>query len=656
MALLGHEATVEQVYFDIIFCVSQSKYEGVDMQKFKLANVLFETNPRSVNYPSLYCRATAPIIQSRATGLWTLCGPGSFDFATYFNSVSIAKWRKYTVMNDLYLHLELRGAPCKVWTSHAGYMSRAAEPSSTVFELTEGEDGWMILDTKVPVEEHDILVAFTIETEGELAIRNSYYYTEVEPSAIHAVELALSTTTFKKEDFILNNIALLKEAILESDELIASHFHMHVVDNGSTLDATALSTDKVTIYPNSNVGGSGGFAYGMIAALEQNPPATNVLLMDDDVAVSPESIIRTFNLLSLLKDEYKESFISGAMLNYDIGEDQWEDMGFMTDEGRFSPIKPPIRVTQLNDLLFNETFQGDKAWDTRKYAAWWYCCIPTDVIRREGLPLPLFVRCDDAEYSIRCQPNFITMNGICIWHLSFHARYNAAVERYQTTRNTLIAQATTGMAPESDFILELRNNMQIELKKFNYTNAELLLDGFEDFMKGPDFIGTPGKAEECFMRSNKKAEKLLPFDELQKEIDALDDKDLSLDLHAITEAEVMSDKPRTRGQALVDFISFNGQRTFLGANARGVSVIPAAGWMYPAGKIRKKDILISIDQYNRKGVIRKKDKARFDEIMERYKADLKYYKQHKERIEAEYAAARDRLTSIEFWRHYLGIQ
>lgn len=620
------------------------------MQNFKIANVLLECNPRSVNYPSLYCRASAPVVQDPRSGLWELRGPGSFDFMTYFNAVSVAKWRKYTHVKSLFLHIELKGAACKVVLTGADAMAREAAPYDVEPLEVPASGEWASFDLEVPVRDQDVLSSFLIESEGVVNIKDSFYYTQVDACRVRPVELSLATTTFKKEDFIVGNIEMVKKEILGCDEPIAKHFRMHVVDNGSTLDAEALSDDRVTVHPNSNVGGSGGFAYGMIASLEQDVPATNVLLMDDDVAVSPESIKRTFNLLSLLKDEYKDSFISGAMLNYDIGEDQWEDIGFMSKEGRFNPVKPSIRVTLLQDLIYNETFEEPEEWVDQTYAAWWYCCIPADTIRREGLPLPVFVRCDDAEYGIRCKPNFITMNSICIWHLSFHARYNAAVERYQTTRNTLIAQATTGMAPESDFLMELRNNMQIELKKFNYASAELLLDGFEDFLKGPSFI-SERVAEECFMRSNRKAEKLVPFDELQKQLDEIEG--VKIDLSKLTVGEVDRDRPRTRGQALMDFITFNGQRTPLATGSEGVSIIPAAGWIYPAGKIRKKEVLVAIDQFNRKGAIRRRDKKRFDEIMERYKKDLKFYRQNKERLESEYSAARERLTSFEYWKWYL---
>ncbi len=622
------------------------------MQTMRIANVLLEDSPRLVSYPSLYCRSTSPVFFDQGENAWRLHGSGSFDFTTYFNSVSIAKWRRYTNIGTLFLHLEIKGASCSLTPTHADAFSRDASQRSELAVEKPADDAWHAFDLEIPSDDTDVLVGFLIESEGSVLFREGYYYTEIEESILNEIELSLATTTFKKESYILANIGLLKKEIIDSDEPISEHIRVHVIDNGSTLDAAALSDERVTVHPNNNVGGSGGFAYGMIVSLEQDVPATHVLLMDDDVAVSPESIKRTYTLLQLLKKEYHDSFISGAMLNYEIDEDFWEDTGFMSKEGRFSPVKPPARVTLLQDLVCSEAFQPAEEWVDQMYAAWWYCCIPASIIRREGLPLPFFVRCDDAEYGIRCKPNFITMNGICIWHLSFHARYSAAVERYQTTRNTLISQATTGMAPKSDFLRELHNNIQLELKKFNYDDAELLLDGFEDFMKGPDFIAEPGKVEECFLRSIKKAEKLYSFAELQKQLDEIEGVDL--DLSALTVDEINRDFPRTRWQAFVDFVTFNGQRTPFAGNAQGVAVIPSAGWIFPPGKIRKKNVIVVIDRYNRKGAVRYRDRARFRSILNRYNKDLVYYKVHRGAIERQYRAARERLTSFEFWKEYLG--
>lgn len=622
------------------------------MTQFKFANILMETNPRSLSYPSLYCVSDAPLVHDDERDEWWMLSQGTYDFSTYFNGLSVAKLRRYTTATRFFLHLELKGAACAVTQTRGGSFSTHPERVETVHAATDASEDWRSVDLELEVTDLDVLVGFVIETEGRVAIRNGYYSLELS-SEPRDIELALATTTFKKEAFIQRNIELVRSAIVESDDVIAGHFHMYVIDNGRTLDAEALSSDRITVTPNQNVGGAGGFTRGMITAMEQTPVATHILLMDDDVAVSPESIKRTYNLLRILKDEYSEAFISGAMLNYEIGEDQWEDMGHMTSEGTFAPIKPPLRMTQYVDLIYNEEFKPTADMDGQMYAAWWYCCIPISAIKRNGLPLPVFVRCDDAEYGIRCNPTFITMNSLCIWHMSFHERYNAAVERYQTTRNTMIAQATCGMAPKSDFMRELHNNIRLELKKFGYENAELCLDAFEDFLKGPKFIAQP-VAEQRFMDANRNKEQLVGFDELQRMADA-DPELAGFDLRNVDRQLIDGDKQRTLAQRLDDYLTNNGQR-LIKSQGKGYAVIPLVGWAYPAGAIRGKNKLIVIDWYNSKGAIRTKDVKRYERIIARYKKDLRYYKNHIERLRKEYAAARATLTSVEYWKNYLGME
>lgn len=622
------------------------------MRPFVFAHLLLEESSQWLECPALYCRSTAPLVHESKDGCWSLNGPGSFDFLTYFNAVPVRAWQRYTVVDKIMVRLTARGAAFDIVFAHACALSTNSKYGETVCSVPANEE-WHEVSFELPVADNDVLVSFALRTDGVVQLASGDFYTLVEDSDLNNVELALCTTTFRKEAYIERTIDLVKHEILNSNELVSQHFSMHVVDNGSTLDASALSERRVTVHPNNNVGGSGGFAYGMILALEQDPPATHVLLMDDDVELSPESIKRTYNLLVLARAEYREAFVSGAMLSIEQKDMQWEDLGHMSDDGRFYPLKRPLRMTSIRDLVENETFRIPDAVRSRTYAGWWYCCIPATVIQRHGLPLPLFVRGDDAEYGIRCQPRFMTMNGICVWHMDFQSRYNAAVERYQTTRNTLVAQATTGMAPQSDFLLELKGNLQIELKKFNYTNAELLLEGFEDFLKGPEFIKSRSACER-FLEANQSAEKLLPFDELQSLIDSEPDIDVRLD--EITFADIEGDEPRSLKGRVVDLVTWNHQRTALAGNPSGVAIIPAAGWMYPAGKISGKSTLLAIDQFTHRGVIRHRDNARCEEIIKRYKSDLQEYKRSKASLEAAYANAASTLTSVDFWKQYLDIE
>lgn len=616
----------------------------------KFANILLETNPRSVAYPALYCRSDHPVIFNEAQGEWEMYGAGTFDFSTYFNSLSVRKLKQFTKAKSFTLHLELKGAACEVQQTMGDAFAHDPIEVEGVHRGLSASRQWQSVDMPLTITDDMVIVGFIIKTEGSVDIRNSYYELEIDGD-LNDVELVLSTTTFKKETFIERNIGLVKEQIVESADPIAKHFHMYVMDNGRTLDAEKLTSDRITVIPNDNVGGAGGFTRGMITAMEQDPKATNILLMDDDVAVSPESIKRTYNLLRILKEEHREDMVSGAMLNYEVGEDQWEDIGNMTPQGTFAGCKPGMRLTLFEDLIYNEMFTPTKWQRNNMYAAWWYCCIPISVIEKNGLPLPVFVRCDDAEYGIRCKTGFITMNSLCVWHMSFFERYNAAVERYQTTRNTMIAQATCGMAPDADFMKELHNNIRLELKKFGYANAELCLDAFEDFLKGPEFIKKPGQSEKSFMVANRNKEQLVDFETLQSRADQ-DPELAGFSIKNVDRQLIDGDKSRSLAERLEDLITDNNQR-YIKKDGAGYAVIPLQGWLYPAGAIRGKHKLVVLDWYNRKGTIRTKDVQRYQKIKKRYMRDLKYYKANINRLRKEYAAARAELTSVEYWKNYL---
>ena len=620
------------------------------MTSMKFANILLETNPRSVAYPALYCRSDHPVIFNEAQGEWEMYGAGTFDFSTYFNSLSVRKLKQFTKAKSFTLHLELKGAACEVQQTMGDAFAHDPIEVEGVHRGLSASRQWQSVDMPLTITDDMVIVGFIIKTEGSVDIRNSYYELEIDGD-LNDVELVLSTTTFKKEAFIERNIGLVKEQIVESADPIAKHFHMYVMDNGRTLDAEKLTSDRITVIPNDNVGGAGGFTRGMITAMEQDPKATNILLMDDDVAVSPESIKRTYNLLRILKEEHREDMVSGAMLNYEVGEDQWEDIGNMTPQGTFAGCKPGMRLTLFEDLIYNEMFTPTKWQRNNMYAAWWYCCIPISVIEKNGLPLPVFVRCDDAEYGIRCKTGFITMNSLCVWHMSFFERYNAAVERYQTTRNTMIAQATCGMAPDADFMKELHNNIRLELKKFGYANAELCLDAFEDFLKGPEFIKKPGQSEKSFMVANRNKEQLVDFETLQSRADQ-DPELAGFSIKNVDRQLIDGDKSRSLAERLEDLITDNNQR-YIKKDGAGYAVVPLQGWLYPAGAIRGKHKLVVLDWYNRKGTIRTKDVQRYQKIKKRYMRDLKYYKANINRLRKEYAAARAELTSVEYWKNYL---
>lgn len=69
------------------------------MATVKFSNVLLEHNPRSVEYPSLYCKSDVPWLYDQEVDRWRLSGKGTFDFTTYFNSLSVQKLAWYASAN-----------------------------------------------------------------------------------------------------------------------------------------------------------------------------------------------------------------------------------------------------------------------------------------------------------------------------------------------------------------------------------------------------------------------------------------------------------------------------------------------------------------------------------------------------------------------------
>ena len=156
-------------------------------------------------------------------------------------------------------------------------------------------------------------------------------------------------------------------------------------------------------------------------------------------------------------------------------------------------------------VILNEKIYEDQP---NNYAGWWYCCIPRSKFGPDRLSLPLFIRGDDVEFSIANHARFITMNGICIWHMGFVNKFNMPMEFYQVHRNSLIIQAASGVTPDVDYIKRITKFFFIEMNRFNYVGCDLLLDAVEDYLAGPEFIMKPA-GEELMKKHSARVKKMV---------------------------------------------------------------------------------------------------------------------------------------------------
>ena len=615
--------------------------------KHKLSNIMLEVADHVSAHPDLYYRTMGSVSYDEDAS--ALVVGGSVDFLTYLNACPVIKWRRYAGVERVWLHLETSAVCCdlRIMGVTSGETDDERSLSSLSLDPADGTPvaGGIAYDVELPVNDVD-LVAFELVSGAEpVSLLSAYYYVQVDEADVNDVRLALSTTTFRKEHYIVPNIELVREGLSDEADPVAGHFHMFVVDNGRTLDAAGLSDDLVTVIPNENVGGAGGFARGMIAALESDEGFTHVLLMDDDVRIFPESLKRTYNLLALARGRYRKAFVNGAMLSLEEPTRQFEDVSYVSKTAVYRRIKSDLYVDRLPDVVENErtNVEVDNA-----YGAWWFSCIPMTAVRENGLPLPLFVRCDDVEFGMRNKPTYMTMGGICVWHESFEGRFRASVDCYQYIRNFLVMIAMDDCTSEDYFLMRLKRSIRINLRDMDYAAAELLLAGFEDYLKGPHYLAAVDGS--ALMKANGALnEKVVPISEMDP--DVLVEAGVTEEVTANPNLEnnvpilmrfwrgapydkhylpdfFLSDRPR--------WVVKNGTATLAG------------------GSMAAKTIVF-LDPTRTKGAIRHMDKDRFRAIRHREARLLHEYDAKRVSIRTEYHDVKGWMTSMEFWKQYLGI-
>ena len=610
---------------------SEQNIPGLTSDLHKLQDVLFDVEKSIEITRHMYYRSGTSIEKHNSDSI-LMRAASLYDFFTYFNAFSLEKWKKYTHMNSLYLVLDIKGHFDIDLFGHyknkTGYQKELCGKKH--YECTERSD----VVIKFPEGMQSSLAGFGIYAHSDLIVYDAYYATDIDKNLLSEPLISMVTTTFKKEEYIQKNIELLSHNLLNDDDY-KEHFIWNIIDNGKTLTLSEELSERIRLFPNRNVGGAGGFAKGMIVSLTQKEKPDYILLMDDDVVFIPESFKRLYTLLSMLKDAYKNHFISGAMLKMGEPNIQHEDTGKLIADGYHVAVKPNYDLNLWNNIIDNEVIQEGVE---HQYGAWWFCCIPTTVANLDNLPVPVFVRGDDVEYSLRNKAKFITMNGLCIWHEGFEGKFSAALEYYQVNRNELAVRAMHPELNNVDCIGHIKILFWEELYKFNYKGANLLLDAIEDYMKGPEFF----KKLDGEKSMKKKREKDYKMKPLTPEIRNL------VNFEKLYEYEEIPEKIKK----IYDY-TYNGQARIPEILIKKKTGVIPYGWGYFPGKMCLTDKNIAIDKTNETYTIFKKNRKKFIRIKNRYENIMSRYFKENEMIEKEYRNAVKDLTGRIFWDEYL---
>lgn len=337
------------------------------------------------------------------------------DLLTYFNSFSIYQWKKYTYLTRVRITGKITGQfDIAIYT-----LSENAEKKIL---LTESDINSLDAAFDLNELDGDILGIQFISKCGGSSISSLAYLGEF--TEWHEKRIGIVICTYKREKYVQATTDKLQ--IYMKDK---SWLSVLVVDNGKTLKE--CNTDRYQVIHNPNYGGSGGFTRGIIENLDSGRNEY-VLLMDDDIDLETSSLDRVHSLLCGVKEQYKESFLSGAMLNMDFPNIQYENTAYW-EKIKFCSLGRNLDLSEKGNLLRNII----KNFYANQYAAWWFCCIPLGRIRQIGLPLPVFIKGDDLEYSIRNNREIIILNGVGVWHEAFEKKVQPWTN-YFADRNMLM--------------------------------------------------------------------------------------------------------------------------------------------------------------------------------------------------------------------------
>lgn len=560
---------------------------------------------------------------------------GSAEFDTYFNGLSAEKIFKYTTVKKIMLKLRLQGI------FRITLMRKEKYGSEILTEFISEEvisTDWQIKDIILDFDCGNTFGMYCFKilgVEDNSRFFGGEYCCDLSEESIRKVKLGIDICTFKREKYIQRNIKSLETAFLTNKESpLYGNLEIFISDNSQTLPEE-MNTEFVHIFKNKNVGGAGGFTRNLIEIIRDGNPKgiTHALIMDDDVVIEPEAIFKTFMVLSVLKEEYHNAFIGGAMLRLDRQNIQVES-GAVWNNGAVMSLKSGLDLRSLDACLYNELEE------TADYNAWWYSVVPIENVRPDNLPLPIFIRGDDAEYGLRNTKQLILMNGICVWHEPFDKKYSSNLY-YYIFRNRLIDNAIRGVDwPKKKLLEELKDHVYNELFCLRYKNVDLLLRGIEDYFRGIDWL----KAQD----GEKLHKQILADSYKLKYVEELDF------VFSYPQYERMLHIPEDRGikgllKKLAIELTFHG--VFLKADRD--KIVPTIG-VSPRQLIKVKRSL-NYDLSSKKGFVTEKNVKEALQLYRRYRRVCRLINRQYDKMNKIYNLRGGELTNLDFWNKYLGI-
>ena len=417
------------------------------------------------------------------------------SFATYFNAFPASYWRRWSTLDSVVLRVEITGsARVDVYRSKA----TGARISVGGTEIISAGSGTAAAEFEVELSpfEDGGWIWFDITTDTKTTVHSAAWYAP-EPAPGRA-DIAVGIPTFNRPADCVNALKALTSDPLV-DEVIGA---VIVVDQGTDkaidhpdfAEAAAALGGRLSIHNQPNLGGSGGYSRVMYEALKSTS-CEQILFMDDDIRVEPDSILRALALSRFAKHP---TLIGGQMLNLQEPS-HLHVMGEVVNRANFMWTNAP-HTEYDHDFakypLDSDDEEGRSQLLHRRidvdYNGWWMCLIPRRVAEELGQPLPLFIKWDDADYGLRAGEHgygTVTMPGTAIWHMAWSDKDDAIDwQAYFHLRNRLVVSALHWDAPVAGL---LKSSIKATLKHLlclEYSTVAIQNKAIEDFLGGPEHI------------------------------------------------------------------------------------------------------------------------------------------------------------------------
>ncbi len=429
--------------------------------------------------------------RSRASSRTSLTLPAQSEvsFATYFNAFPASYWRRWTTLETVVLQLRLQGR-CRVDVYRSKADGSQIHVSGEVVATADATTLEFTLDLK-PFEDGGWYWFDVTTDDGPVEFSDSAWCAPV--MAPGRAAAAIGICTFNRPDDCVGALA----ALGEDPDVLAAVEAVIVADQGNrkVRDAEAFPAaaeqlgDRLQIHDQGNLGGSGGFSRAMHEALSSTG-CEQIILLDDDIVIEADSILRA---IAFSRFAEHDMLVGGQMLNLQA-RSHLHSMGEVVDRSKFMWRAAP-NVHYDHD--FAKRTLRDTPWLHRRidvdYNGWWMCLIPRTVAAELGLPLPLFIKWDDAEYGLRAaKAGYPTTSlpGVAIWHMPWSDKDDATDwQAYFHLRNRLVVAALySPYRRGGKMITHSMKSVLKHLLSLEYSTVALQNLAIRDFLAGPQAL------------------------------------------------------------------------------------------------------------------------------------------------------------------------